>query len=168
MSYYTFFIMDRPNTLQDLGKSLVKKIDQIRLLVEGSNVDMITISETWLKQHLSNPLVSIDGFRSFRQDRNLRHNRGKRGGGLITYVRDDYASACESIQEMDMSSEYIEGQWFYLHRQNCKDIVVCNVYRPPKGDIQKAITYLEDSLKTLNLKKVDLFLLGDLNINYKK
>ena len=171
--------MDKQETFQDLGKykgfklvhcnvrSLVKKIDQIRLLVEGSNIDIFTISETWLKQHLSTLLVRIDGYQSFRQDRKSRLKPGKRGGGLITYVREAYASSCESIEELDMSNDYIEAQWLYLHREHCKDIVVCNAYRPPKGDVMKAITYLDDCMKTLNLQKVDLFLLGDLNINYK-
>ena len=58
-------------------------------------------------------------------------------------------------------------QWLYIHRENCKDIVVCNIYRPPKGDLKRAITYLDDGLKTLNLSKIDIFLLGDFNINYK-
>ena len=45
--------------------------------------------------------------------------------------------------------------------------MVCNTYRPPKGDVSKAVTYLDECMKTLNLLKVDLFLMGDLNINYK-
>ena len=136
--------MDKPRTLQDLGKykgikmvhcnvrSLVKKIDQMRLLVEGGGIDILTICETWLKYHLNTSLFNIDRYQAFRQDRNLSNKTGKRGGGLISYISLKYASSCESLEELDRSMDFIEAQWFYIHRQNCKDIVVCNIYRPPK------------------------------------
>ena len=65
-------------------------------------------------------------------------------------------------------NEHVEAQWLYFHNRQCKDMVVCNIYRPPNGDLKKAITYWDDCLKTLNLSKINLFLLGDFNINYKK
>ena len=68
---------------------------------------------------------------------------------------------------MDISSDHIEAQWLHIYRPNCKDVVICNIYRPPKGDLKKAISYLDDCLKTLNLPKTDIFLICDLNINYK-
>ena len=70
------------------------------------------------------------------------------------------------MEELEISNENIEAQWLYLHKEKCKDVVVCNAYRPPGGDLKKAVGYLEDSLKIFNLGKVDFFLLGDLNINY--
>ena len=171
--------MDKPKSLEDLGgykgvkmvhcniRSLVKKIDQVKLLVEGSGIDIITISETWLKQHLNTSLFNLEGYYAFRQDRNQRLKPGKRGGGLICYVSHKHASSCEILSELDKSNDYIEAQWLYIHRQHCKDMVICNIYRPPKGDLRKAITYLDECLQTLNVSKTDLFILGDLNINYK-
>ena len=171
--------MDKPTTIQDLRKckgfkmvhlnvrSLLKKMDQIRLITEGSEVDVLTISETWLKPHLGTALVELDGYQTFRQDRNNNVKSKRRGGGLISYVRDRHASSCEQLGELDLVSEHIEAQWLYVHRQNCKDIISCNIYRPPNGDLKKAIEYLENCLTTLNLHKVDLFLVGDFNINYK-
>ena len=64
-------------------------------------------------------------------------------------------------------NENIKAQWFYIHRQHCKGIVACNIYRPPNGDLGKAVKCLDDNIKTLNLAKVNLFILGDFNINYK-
>ena len=43
-------------------RSLVKKIDQIRALMVGSPIDVLTLSETWLKRHLHSDLVAIEGF----------------------------------------------------------------------------------------------------------
>ena len=171
--------MDRPGTMQDFKgikglklvhcnvRSLVKKIDQVRVMVEGSEIDVLTLSETWLKQYMASPLIDIEGYQTFRQDRRPGSGGGKRGGGLVMYVGTKYAESCESLDELNVSNENIEAQWLYIHRQNCRDVVVCNVYRPPKGDLKKAISYLDDGLKTLNLSKLDIFLLGDFNINYK-
>ena len=171
--------MDKPNTFSDLDnlkgfkmvhlniRSLVKKIDQIRLLTEGTNLDVLTISETWLKPHLGTPLVELTGYQTFRQDRCIKGKAKKKGGGLISYVNIKHASSCEMLEELDASTDHIEAQWLYIHRPNCKNVVTCNIYRPPKGDLKKAISYLDDCQKTLNLSKIDLFLMGDLNINYK-
>ena len=41
------------------------------------------------------------------------------------------------------------------------------MYRPPKEDLAKAISYLEECILTLNLCKTEVFLLGNLNVNYK-
>ena len=59
-------------------RSLLKKIDQIRVLLSGLDTD-----ETWLKPHLSMSTVELKGFKAFRQDRELRSGKTKRGGGLI-------------------------------------------------------------------------------------
>ena len=171
--------MAKPSSFQDIGnrkgfkmvhlnvRSLLKKMDQIRLITEGSGIDVLTLSESWLKPHLNTKLVRLKGYHEFRQDRNLKTNKSKRGGGLITYVGTKHVSSCEPIEELNAVNEYVEAQWLYFHKQNCKDIVICNIYRPPSGDLKKFINYLEDSLKTLNMGKINLFLMGDFNINYK-
>ena len=146
-------------------RSLVKKIDQVRLLLDNSDIDLFSISETWMKQHLHTGLIELDGFLSYRQDRGPRGK--KRGGGLITYVNKKYSDCSESLTDLNASNENIEAQWVMIHRPHCKNIVSCNIYRPPNGDLKKAILYLEECLMAINLTKTSLFLLGDMNVNYK-
>ena len=148
-------------------RSLVKKIDQLRLLLRDKPVDIFTVSETWLQPHLSTGLAEIEGYNIFRLDRKANGHIKKRGGGLLTYINVKHSSYCESLEDLDASNQDIEAQWIYTHRQNCKDIVICNVYRPPTGNLNKAISHLEECLQTLNMSKTDLFILGDLNVNYK-
>ena len=69
---------------------------------------------------------------------------------------------------MNKCSVDIEAQWTILHRPHCKDVIVCNVYRPPEGKPDKAISYLDDCLRELDLNKNDIFIMGDINIDYKK
>ena len=150
-------------------RSLVKKIDQIRLMLADTQIDMFTFSETWLKLYVHSNNINIKGFKTFRLDRETRNKKGskKRGGGLITYVNEKHASSCENLTELDKSDGNIEAQWVYFHRPHCKDVVVCNMYRPPAGNLKQAIDYLEDCLKTINISKTDIFLVGDMNVNYK-
>ena len=83
----------------------------------------------------------------------------------MTYINNKHSSLCESLDDMNMSNAHIEAQWTLIHRPNSKNIVICNVCRPTNGNLKTAISYLDECLKTINLSKVDVFLLGDLNVN---
>ena len=122
-------------------RSLVKKVDKLRLILKENLVDVFTISETWLQPHLNSGLVEIDGYRIFRMDRKAGGGNKKRGGGLLTYVNAKFSSQCEALEDLDASDPNIEAQRIYIHRPNCKDAVVCNIYLPPSGDLNKAISY---------------------------
>ena len=41
-------------------RSLYKKIDQLRLLMQDTEIDIFTVSETWLKEHLNSQLYAIE------------------------------------------------------------------------------------------------------------
>ena len=49
--------------------SMMCNIDQFRCLLQGSNIDIITVSESWLQPHLHTHLVEVEGFKAYRQDR---------------------------------------------------------------------------------------------------
>ena len=146
-------------------RSIVKKIDQVRILLENTPIDIVTFSETWLKSHLHSALFDISGYKLLRQDRLSKKKSGKRGRGLMTYVRDSHSSLCEELEDLNTSNENIEAQWTLIHRPHCKNIVIGNLYRPPTGDLVKTFNYLDECLGSINLSKVNLFLVGDLNIN---
>ena len=175
----TSTIMDTPHSFDTLKHvkgfkvvhlnicSIVKKINQIRLLLRDVPTDILTISETWLQPHLDSGLLRMDGYKFFRSDRRTGGTSRKRGGGLITYISSKYASQSEPLEDLDISNIHLEAQWTYIHRPNSKVIVVCNIYRPPSGDLNRAISYLDECLKSFNLNKTDIFLMGDFNVNYK-
>ena len=147
-------------------RSLHKKIDQLGILLWETKVDIITMSETWLNSAVSSKSMQLEGFVEYRQDRTLGGKGKKRGGGLLTYVKNSCASESEELVDLNKCSVDIEAQWTILHRPHSKDVVVCNVYRPPEGKPDKAISYLNDCLCELNLEKVEVFIMGDINIDY--
>ena len=146
-------------------RSLVKKMDQVRLMLSNSDIDVFSLSETWLKSHLHSGLVELEGYNMFRLDRGTRGK--KRGGGLVTYINTKYSEHCESLSDLNASDEHVEAQWVQIHRPHCKNVVMCNIYRPPNGDLKKAILYLENCLLQINMDKTNLFLMEDMNVNYK-
>ena len=143
-------------------RSLTRKMDQIRLMLSDLNLDIITFSETWLKSYMNSSVVELNGYKLFRLDRGEKKIGG---GGLSTYVHDNYVSSAEPVDSMN--NEHIKAQWIYIHRPSCKNVYVSNMYRLPNGDLKKAIMYLDECLMSVNVGKTNVFLLGDMNVNYK-
>ena len=169
--------MDKVNDLDGLKttkgllhlntRSILKKMDQVRVLFEGSALDVFSFSETWLNESINSATVDIEGYTLFRQDRNFNLTKKKRGGGLLTYIRSDHARDCELLSDMGSSTKDLEAMWSIIYRPYCKNMVICNVYRPPKGDLEKAVKYLDECLLSFDLEKTEICILGDMNVNYK-
>ena len=148
-------------------RSLLKKVDQLRILLFNSQIDVITLSETWLNSAISSTTVKMDNYVMYRQDRERGKRVKKRGGGLLTLINSKYAADSEEMAELNRCDLNMETQWMVIHRQNCKDVVICNMYRPPSGNLDKFIDYMDECLKSLDLDRNEIFLLGDVNVNYK-
>ena len=126
------FLMDSIRTMSQLNeakglkivhlnvRSLPKKIDQIRLLMSQSKIDFLTLSETWLKPHLHSDICHLDGYENYRLDRGTNNGRRKRGGGLMTYINNNYSSLSEDLGDLNASNGDIEAQWTLIQRPNCK------------------------------------------------
>ena len=58
------------------------KLDELRQIVNISNVDVVCVNESWLNDKVSDSVVEIKGYNSFRHDR-----VGRLGGGILVYCR---------------------------------------------------------------------------------
>ena len=165
-------------TMQELGRekglkmlhlnvrSLLKKIDQIKLTFSDSSIDVITMSETWAKDHIQTELLTIPGYAVLRLDRDLVATGKATGGGLITYINSDRFPNFRNLEKLATSSPHIEAQWTEIIRPQGKNVVICNLYRPPQGTLKSALDYLNACLHKLNRGKSSLYIIGDLNIDY--
>lgn len=52
-------------------RSLWPKLDSVKLWIDDLDLDIITLSETWLTSSTPNSLIEIDNYDLFRQDRPL-------------------------------------------------------------------------------------------------
>ena len=135
-------------------RSLFPKIDEIRFLLNNTNLDILCISEAWLDNTITDAQVKVDGYAIERNDRN-RH-----GGGVAMYIRDtlDY----KLRDDLDSDTECL---WIDLKISSEMNMLLCCLYRPPSSNNAYYDNML-DMLDKVSLENKEMCVLGDLNFNY--
>ena len=136
------------------SQSIKNKMDEFRLIFEGSKATVVSVSETWANSHVSDALIKLNGYNLIRHD-----SRGKRGGGLAIYIHDNIKF--KVIEKSDSSSK-TEFVIFEILLNGTK-ILVISIYNPPKID---CLGILEEKLSKYSLNYDDVIVTGDLNIDF--
>lgn len=74
-------------------RSLPNKMEKIEEMMEDAEYfasDVMFFTETWLNSN--SPQISLDGYASYRVDRDAELTQKCRGGGMIMLVKQDWAS----------------------------------------------------------------------------
>ena len=69
-------------------RSLLPKIDLIRTDLLTSDIDILTISETWLRPSVPDGLIMANNYSLHRLDRSVNGNHKSSGGGICIYIKD--------------------------------------------------------------------------------
>ena len=80
-------------------RSIVNKIDLFRLHFSDSDIDIITVSESWLTPDINTSIINMDGYQLYRTDRsgnNLNCPVNKKGGGLLVFIKNNLNFTVES------------------------------------------------------------------------
>ena len=134
-------------------QSLADKKDL--LFSELSNFSIISVTETWLDQRTSDNDIALDGYITYRRDR-----EGDNHGGVCAYVSD----CIFSKRRYDLELPNIECVWVEIKTQN-KKLLIGTFYRPPNSPIA-TLTAIGDSIgMALDTNAHDILLTGDFNIN---
>ena len=105
------------------------KFDMFKQQLMNSNVNVIGISETWLKKELPSDIISIDGFNVIKNHRNwLERGKTKKGGGVCIYIKKDMVYSDTKYNSLNISSKNIEAQWLSLNHPNMREIIIVNIY----------------------------------------
>ena len=100
----------------------------------------------------------IRDYNLYRNDRTWTENgHTKKGGGVCIYTRKELDVDCQKWNDHNISNEDVECMWLELRFSNQRNIIA-NIYRPPQGNKQNFITYLEEKIDTINM--------GDYNIDF--
>lgn len=129
--------------------------DLINLLEDG-NWHIIGVTESWLKPHMSNDLVSFPGYQIYRNDR-----LGKGGGGVALYVREDFVVRILAASDGEFSGlpEFLVAE---VHGNSfCKSLISV-VYRAP--NLKFPIDFWEIQAK-LSPSYRHSIIMGDFNMN---
>ncbi len=145
---------------------LSNKVDQLKLLLELSDIDIMCISETFLVDTFDDDELAIPGYDIYRCDRADFSVRGS-GGGVCVYTRNVYN--IEFVSEMSHSDNDWEVITVKLKLKNCRPIFIACVYRPPHGNIRRFCTKFSNVLEFPSILMCsETAVLGDFNIDFAK
>ena len=82
--------------------SIIKHIDELRVLLVDHSIDVLAINETRLDSTINDNEVHISGYEIVRRDRSVN---GKFGGGVCFYVRCNI----NFLPRFDMSIDQLEN-----------------------------------------------------------
>ena len=151
-------------------RSLVPKVNQLRIDLPYSGIDIFSLSETWLNSQIENKLISITGYNFIGLNREITRPDGivKQGGGVGIYYKEDIHVDANQFRGLNKSDKDIEIQWVVVKRPNTRSILLGNTYRPPDGNVNNAFKIINDALMGVKeLHKFELLVLGDFNVDYK-
>lgn len=137
------------------ARSLNKNITELKAIMDKTDFDAVSISESWLRSRTPKDRFMIDGYKIFRNDR-----KNKRGGGVCLYVREEYE--CKRIK-IPNTPESPEVLWVEV-TVNHKKIAIGTLYKAPNIPC-KTFYDAYDSLVYIFSKYEDPILTGDFNVN---
>ena len=137
--------------------SLPKHIDELKILMPNSPLDISAINETKIDDSFSEHEVSLAGYHIIRKDRN-RH-----GGGVLLYVHE----AIPCTERNDLLTGSLEITCVEITRPCSKPFLVSTWYRPPNSNLQ-VFDKFEIFLRKCDLENKELILLGELNCDISK
>ncbi len=147
-------------------RSLVRKIDDIRLLLYRSKLNCLCLTESWLNNSISDEEMQIPNYKIVRLDRGNGSSK-KGGGGLVAYV--DLKYDYQHIVDWNLCNGDIEIMWLKLRLKLTRPTYNGLVYHPPSGNVENFCEIFEQKcLDIQSSMNCDLLVMGDINIDTKK
>ena len=127
----------------------------LRAWVEQYKPAIVTLSETWLTNKISNNEIELADYVLYRVD------RGARGGGVSTYVSSNLVS---ELIIPDIEPLHFECIFVKITLHANKYITIGNIYRPPSAPAE-SINYMISTINSIKFIN-EIILLGDFNKNW--
>ncbi|KAK6186770.1 hypothetical protein SNE40_006046 [Patella caerulea] len=139
------------------ARSLLSKIDELRLLVLDTNASILAVTETMLDSTVSDTEIAIDNFLVIRKDRN------RDGGGVAIYIKVIIAFNPRT----DLQSDSLETIRAELLLPKTKPILIGCCYRPPTQN--NFYDILEQTcMKNSRFSNLETYILGDFNTDLSR
>ena len=150
-------------------RSICRKVSQLHVLY--SEADFLGCSETWLDNRITNSIIDIPGMTCFRKDRKSNIQDYKIhiiGGGACLYVANKWRDFTVVLDYGTKISTDFEILTIEVNKPHHKKMIISVIYKPPKGKIEKCITVLKEILSRFENRSEEVWILGDLNVDYLK
>ena len=137
--------------------SLLAHIDELRVYMNTSKIDVLTINETKLDSTIENSEIYLPGFEIIRKDRTVN---GRNGGGVCIYLRTNI----NYIMRDDLSSDNLECLIIEITKPRSKSLLLGTWYRPPNSPTSH-LNDFENIIGKIDSENQELCILGDINID---
>lgn len=134
-------------------RSLLPKLDELKVYVQTACPDVLVISESWLKISVPSTAESLPGYSVFRQDISTK------GGGVAIYCKDSLQ--CSVILSRSIPKQF-ELVLLRINLSKNNSITVAGCYRPPSAPAC-ALGALSELIAPIYSTSSEFVLLGDLN-----
>ncbi|CAC5409885.1 unnamed protein product [Mytilus coruscus] len=137
------------------ARSLLTKIPELQTIAFKTKAAVISVTETWFDETITNTEANIPGYTILRKDRN------RCGGGVCMYIKENLAFTPMNLDEINKNDKFL---CIELLLPKSKPIFVGTCYRPPQNC--NFVEKFENFLSQLR-EDCEIILLGDLNICFK-
>ena len=149
-----------PTLLLSNVMSLVPKIDELHEVINSNDIDIACITETWLRNHIDDNIVTLSEFRLVRFDRSTSQH-----GRVCMYVKNDIQ--CKILR--DLLDDKFEVVRVHIRPNRLPRGIPCIVmgklYHPPTANNQEISDHLLKCLSVIESRfpNCGIILLGDFN-----
>ena len=133
------------------ARSIINKKDELNIMVDDIKPHIIGITESWANNDITDAKLGLEGYAMFRKDR-----MGRRGGGVLFYIKDTIPAYAVQLQE---EADYNEAIWCKLVTGHTT-VTIGVVYRCPnitKQNNEKIHNAISE------VSKGDCIIMGDFN-----
>ena len=147
-------------------QSMASTFGQFEAMLEAHQFDLITLSETWLKDNKN----LLNHFEVCGYKKDFRNRDAKRGGGVGYYIKKDIQ--CKNRKDIESLDRTIEHQWIeFTGKTKLANILIGIVYQPSSVPREKIewLDKLETILSQITLiHQGPIMITGDFNIDLLK
>ena len=139
------------------AQSLANKMNEFNLLVKEKNPDLISITESWGNDNITDGIFAIKGYTMYRDDKT-----SSTGGGALLYVRDSIEQRiCKAFNSICFESSV----WCWIVGKGGKKILVGTIYRSPNSTEENNKRLAKIITKATEIAGQNRFIiLGDFNL----
>ena len=141
-------------------QSLKNKIDHLHIFMHFNDIDILCVTETWLKSDIDDNELIINGYNMCRKDR--RSVDGEHGG-IVVYLKEgiDFDDA-----QIDVEND-IEALFLDINLPCTKSILLGTVYRKPSANAEY-LSKLDLVLQKATANYNESIIVGDFNLDMFK
>jgi len=134
------------------------KLEEIKYVLSHSKIHILGLCETFLNKEIQDSDLQIPNFNCIRRDRDSR-----KGGGIVVYIKDNIPFQ----HKLDLNTCSLESVWIEIMFPNTKSFLINFIYRPPDSTIDWVSAYDISFKNAINCMNKELYILGDLNMNFQ-